>query len=127
MTRVLTSAVALAIVALCLLLPAGRFASAQNRMAYSVVSPDSGHVALGLAIRRLDVSGTCAMRGHAAGETRATATPARTNTVPRPRMNREGSDPVSRMRGASSASAADLAINRLHQAATLVERRQGEP
>jgi hypothetical protein len=27
-------------------------------MAYSVVSPDSGHVALGLAIRRLDVSGT---------------------------------------------------------------------
>src|SRR5450759_1812884 len=31
---------------------------AQNRMAYSVVSPDSGHVALGLAIRRLNVSGT---------------------------------------------------------------------
>ena len=31
---------------------------AQNRMAYSVVSPDSGHVALGLAIRKLNVSGT---------------------------------------------------------------------
>src|SRR6185436_8762858 len=31
---------------------------AQNRMAYSVVSPDSGHVALGLAIRKLSVSGT---------------------------------------------------------------------
>jgi len=31
---------------------------AQNRMTYSVVSADSGHVALGLAIRRLNVSGT---------------------------------------------------------------------
>src|SRR5256886_839092 len=30
---------------------------AQNRMAYSVVSADSGHVALGLAIRKLAVSG----------------------------------------------------------------------
>jgi len=32
--------------------------SAQNRMSYSVVSAESGHVALGLAIRRLNVSGT---------------------------------------------------------------------
>src|SRR5438874_9199726 len=32
--------------------------SAQNRMSYSVVSADSGHVALGLAIRKLAVSGT---------------------------------------------------------------------
>jgi GlcNAc-PI de-N-acetylase/NPCBM-associated, NEW3 domain of alpha-galactosidase len=31
---------------------------AQNRMSYSVVSADSGHVALGLAIRKLNVSGT---------------------------------------------------------------------
>jgi len=31
---------------------------AQNRMTYSVVSADSGHVALGLAIRKLNVSGT---------------------------------------------------------------------
>jgi hypothetical protein len=31
---------------------------AQNRMSYSVVSPESGHVALGLAIRKLNVSGT---------------------------------------------------------------------
>src|ERR1043165_3396577 len=31
---------------------------AQDRMTYSVVSADSGHVALGLAIRRLSVSGT---------------------------------------------------------------------
>jgi GlcNAc-PI de-N-acetylase/alpha-galactosidase-like protein len=32
--------------------------AAQNRMTYSVVSADSGHVALGLALRRLNVSGT---------------------------------------------------------------------
>jgi LmbE family N-acetylglucosaminyl deacetylase len=31
---------------------------AQNRMSYSVVSAESGHVALGLAIRKLNVSGT---------------------------------------------------------------------
>src|SRR5499427_1412448 len=37
---------------------AGRHLRAQNRMTYSVVSPDSGHVALGLAIRKLSVSGT---------------------------------------------------------------------
>src|SRR5580765_1879320 len=33
-------------------------AFAQNRMTYSVVSPESGHVALGLAIRKLNVVGT---------------------------------------------------------------------
>src|SRR5476649_665661 len=32
--------------------------AAQNRMTYYVVSPDNGHVALGLAIRKLNVSGT---------------------------------------------------------------------
>ena len=32
--------------------------AAQNRMSYSVVSPESGHAALGLAIRKLNVSGT---------------------------------------------------------------------
>ena len=31
---------------------------AQNRMSYSVVSADSGHIALGLAVRKLSVSGT---------------------------------------------------------------------
>ena len=31
---------------------------AQNRMNYSLVSPDGGHVALGLALRKLPVSGT---------------------------------------------------------------------
>jgi hypothetical protein len=33
-------------------------AFAQNRMTYSVVSPDNGHIALGLAVRKLNVSGT---------------------------------------------------------------------
>src|SRR5256885_8014151 len=32
--------------------------AAQNRMTYSVVTQDSGHVALGLALRKLTVSGT---------------------------------------------------------------------
>src|SRR5438309_1053095 len=32
--------------------------AAQNRMTYSVVSAENGHVALGLAIRKLNVSGT---------------------------------------------------------------------
>jgi len=31
---------------------------AQNRMNYSLVSQESGHVALGLALRKLTVSGT---------------------------------------------------------------------
>jgi LmbE family N-acetylglucosaminyl deacetylase len=33
-------------------------ASAQNRMSFSVVSSQSGHIALGLALRKLNVSGT---------------------------------------------------------------------
>jgi hypothetical protein len=45
---------------LCALLvaAAGLTLPAQNRMTYSVVSSDNGHVALGLAIRKLNVSGT---------------------------------------------------------------------
>ena len=39
-------------------LAAGLTLPAQNRMTYSVVSPESGHVALGLAIRKLNVAGT---------------------------------------------------------------------
>src|SRR5579864_2653988 len=39
-------------------LPLATVTVAQNRMAYSVVSADSGHVALGLAIRKLGVVGT---------------------------------------------------------------------
>src|SRR6185437_11172240 len=40
------------------LVAAAAVPAAQNRMSYSVVSADSGHVALGLAIRTLNVSGT---------------------------------------------------------------------
>jgi LmbE family N-acetylglucosaminyl deacetylase len=43
-----------------LILPAviPRYARAQNRMTFSAVSSSSGHVALGLALRKLSVSGT---------------------------------------------------------------------
>src|SRR5260221_7490765 len=44
-----------ALLVAALVMPA---AFAQNRMTYSVVSADNGHVALGLAIRKLTVSGT---------------------------------------------------------------------
>src|SRR5215475_4659149 len=53
MTRVLFMALITGLIAF-----SGPSLPAQNRMTYSVVSPDSGHVALGLAIRKLDVSGT---------------------------------------------------------------------
>ena len=49
MKQLLTFSIAVAVLATV---------SAQNRMSYSVVSADSGHVALGLAIRKLNVSGT---------------------------------------------------------------------
>src|ERR1051325_5561356 len=52
MKRALILGTVLAVAALA---PIG---SAQNRMSYSVVSADSGHVALGLAIRKLNVAGT---------------------------------------------------------------------
>jgi len=50
----------IAIVALVVmaLLPARVRVLAQNRMSYSIVGGNSGHVALGLAIRKLGVSGT---------------------------------------------------------------------
>lgn len=38
--------------------PGARLLRAQSRLTYSLVSADSGHVALGLALRRLSVSGT---------------------------------------------------------------------
>src|SRR5262245_26952413 len=46
--------------AACVLLSfiTGSPVQSQNRMAYSVVAADAGHVALGLAIRKLNVSGT---------------------------------------------------------------------
>jgi hypothetical protein len=49
MKRFLISSLALAVTAV---------PYAQNRMSFSVVSAESGHVALGLAIRKLNVSGT---------------------------------------------------------------------
>src|SRR5262250_3772229 len=52
MTRVLF------LILILLIAVTGPSLPAQNRMTYSVVSADSGHVALGLAIRRLNVSGT---------------------------------------------------------------------
>ena len=56
MQRVLSLIVIIcALIASSVLAPQTR---AQSRKAYSIVSPDSGHVALGLAIRKLNVSGT---------------------------------------------------------------------
>ncbi len=58
MKRVLISSFALLVIALVVFVPGAAPVDAQNRMTYSVVSPDNGHVALGLAIRKLNVSGT---------------------------------------------------------------------
>ena len=58
MTRIVFPALALIAMVLAVSAPAGVPVAAQNRMTYSVVSPENGHVALGLAIRRLNVSGT---------------------------------------------------------------------
>jgi hypothetical protein len=62
MKRLLTPAVGARLFGLALLLLAALHLHvhvlAQNRMNYSLVSPDSGHVALGLALRKLAVSGT---------------------------------------------------------------------
>ncbi len=58
MKRVSAAAVFLTVLALIVFAPGDSRLSAQNRMTYSVVTPDNGHVALGLAIRKLNVSGT---------------------------------------------------------------------
>ena len=58
MKRIFLTALALIALVLAVSVPVGVPVAAQNRMTYSVVSPDNGHVALGLAIRRLNVSGT---------------------------------------------------------------------
>ena len=58
MKRLLTPFFALILVAFVASTPAGVPVAAQNRMNYSLVAPDNGHVALGLAIRKLNVSGT---------------------------------------------------------------------
>jgi LmbE family N-acetylglucosaminyl deacetylase len=56
--RVLGSAVALAAVAFIIAVTSNTPISAQNRKDYSIASTASGHVALGLAIRKLNVAGT---------------------------------------------------------------------
>src|SRR5579872_4407821 len=58
MKRVLASSFLLTAIALVVCLPVRRDVAAQNRMAYSVSTPNDGHVALGLAIRKLNVSAT---------------------------------------------------------------------
>src|SRR5271170_2332446 len=55
MNRLLTLAPA---AALLLTLPGDVRVSAQNRMNFPIASQDSGHIALGLALRKLNVSGT---------------------------------------------------------------------
>src|SRR5882757_5940685 len=45
-------------IALLLTMPGGLRVHAQNRMNFPLASQDSGHIALGLAIRKLGVSGT---------------------------------------------------------------------
>src|SRR5581483_8546107 len=49
---------ALVVFSLIAFVPGVRPLRAQSRLTYSLVSPDSGHVALGLALRKLSVSGT---------------------------------------------------------------------
>ena len=56
--RRLTVMVASSAMALAILAPGSLYLFAQNRMNFSLVAQDSGHVALGLALRKLNVSGT---------------------------------------------------------------------
>jgi LmbE family N-acetylglucosaminyl deacetylase len=58
MTRLPKLFVALSLVTFTVAVSEHQPAQAQNRLSFSVVAPDSGHVALGLAIRRLNVSAT---------------------------------------------------------------------
>ena len=58
MKRVLIGLAAVGAVGLACLIDGGAPIHAQNRMNFSRVAEDSGHIALGLALRRLNVSGT---------------------------------------------------------------------
>ena len=58
MKRLLTIASASGVMALACLWGGGAGLHAQNRLTFPIVSEDSGHIALGLALRRLNVSGT---------------------------------------------------------------------
>ncbi len=57
-SRVLGSAVACAAVAFLITVTANTRVDAQNRKNFSIVATDTGHAALGLAIRKLNVAGT---------------------------------------------------------------------
>jgi len=52
------SLIAIVGISVMVMIPARVRVLAQNRMSYSIVGANSGHVALGLAIRKLGVSGT---------------------------------------------------------------------
>ena len=60
MKRPLTFSVSICVVGLASLVmaPDSVRVLAQNRMNFSIVAEDSGHIALGLALRKLNVSGT---------------------------------------------------------------------
>jgi LmbE family N-acetylglucosaminyl deacetylase len=58
MKLLLTSALAVVVIGLVCLESGNVHLEAQNRMTFPVVSVDRGHVALGLALRRLNASGT---------------------------------------------------------------------
>ena len=58
MKRAFLPVLAFLVIAAVAFVPGDAPVAAQNRMTYSVVSPENGHVALGLAIRKLNVSGT---------------------------------------------------------------------
>src|SRR5437016_3997989 len=58
MKRLLAAIVPIGGLTLLLTAPGGLRVGAQNRMNYSLVAQDSGHTALGLALRKLSVSGT---------------------------------------------------------------------
>ena len=57
-SRILGTTVALAAVAFIATSISNTPVQAQNRKDYTIVSTDSGHAALGLAIRKLNVAGT---------------------------------------------------------------------
>jgi hypothetical protein len=58
MKRLLVGIATVAVGAIGVLDRGGRPVVAQNRMDFPFVARDSGHVALGIALRRLNVSGT---------------------------------------------------------------------
>lgn len=58
LVRAVAAGATIAIFSLLVVVPSVRHLQAQSRLTYPIVSPESGHVALGLALRKLSVSGT---------------------------------------------------------------------